>query len=45
MGFWDKIEADRLMQSLLSKKTNPDLYRTDTTELHSLLLFDRMKLL
>lgn len=30
MGFWDKIEAHCLICSLLWKKTNPDLYRTDT---------------
>lgn len=40
MGFWDKIGAQRLICSLLWKKTNPDLYRTDTIQLHSLLLIE-----
>ena len=40
MGFWDKIGAHCLIHSLLWKKTNPDLYRTDTIQLHSLLLIE-----
>lgn len=39
MGNWDKVWAWQPKPALYhKKKTNPDLYRTDVTRLHSSLL-------